>query len=668
MGADFLIRHGQDYSHLDLRNSYGLYMNAYYNTSYPSGSDTLFGASGFLLHLPLIWAFQPFNAFMLAIATGPAWVLARRLGLEGRWAALAALSATLPALVYGYELIGSVKEICSLPMLLTLGALLVSHRRWLRGPPRGVIPFALVVGAGVSALGVAFGVWVLATAAVLVVVTFFDGQARAQRPERMLLAGVGVLVLLVCAWPTWTDLSGSLRVAQRIASTSNPGNLYTPLELRQVFGVWMSPSYTQVPSGADLTFTNLLIVLTFLGVLLGVVHVIRMRAYALAGWLALIVTVWLGVSAYATTWADAKTLMLTSPVVVLMAWGGVSALRSSSFKLMAPMLASVLVLGALTSDAMQYHNSNLAPTARYEELASLNARFAGKGPTLFADFDEYSMYELRDLDVGGPDFILSPPALAGTSEGHGDPIDIDRAAPSALERYPLIITRRDPAAIRPTSAYRLLWQGVYYQVWGRRPGAAAAIAHVELLGTPAAQCALIHSLALTGSAPGAQLVAAVEPELVRIPLAGAHHPAHWGHERSGLVMSSSGALQAAFVVPHGGAWDLWLQGQIMPTVKVNVDGRQVASIAGQLDGNSLVPDTMTPIDVTLSAGVHRLSIARGGFSFAPGNGSPPVIDGIFLTPVGAAEGTLTREPAGHWRRLCGQRLEWVEVVRSPRVS
>lgn len=322
MGADFLIRHGQDYSHLDLRNSYGRYMNAYYNTSYPSGSDTLFGASGFLLHLPLIWAFQPFNAFMLAIATGPAWVLARRLGLEGRWAALAALSATLPALVYGYELIGSVKEISALPMLLTLGALLVGHQRWLRGPPRGVIPFALVVGAGVSALGVAFGVWVLAAAAVLIVVAFFDGQAaRAQRPERMLLAGVGVLVLLVCAWPTWIDLSGSLRVAQRIASTSNPGNLYTPLELRQVFGVWMSPSYTQVPSGADLTLTNLLIVLTLLGVLLGVVHMIRVRAYALAAWVGLIVAVWLGVSVYATTWADAKTLMLTSPVVVLMAWG-----------------------------------------------------------------------------------------------------------------------------------------------------------------------------------------------------------------------------------------------------------------------------------------------------------------------------------------------------------
>ncbi len=84
LGADFLIRHGQDYSHLDLRNSYGLFIHNYYDSSYPSGADTLFGGSSFLLGLPLIWTFQPFVAFMLATAAGPAWVLVRRVGLAWR--------------------------------------------------------------------------------------------------------------------------------------------------------------------------------------------------------------------------------------------------------------------------------------------------------------------------------------------------------------------------------------------------------------------------------------------------------------------------------------------------------------------------------------------------------------------------------------------------------
>src|SRR5664280_3078169 len=101
IGADFLIRHGQHYAHLDLRNSYGQFINDYYNTSYPSGADTLFGGSAILLRVPLIWVFQPFNAFMLATAYGPAWVLARRVRIRGGWAHAAALASVVPALVYG---------------------------------------------------------------------------------------------------------------------------------------------------------------------------------------------------------------------------------------------------------------------------------------------------------------------------------------------------------------------------------------------------------------------------------------------------------------------------------------------------------------------------------------------------------------------------------------
>jgi hypothetical protein len=245
IGADFLMRHGQDYAHLDLRNSYGQFINAYYNTSYPSGSDTLFGGSAFLLRLPLIWAFQPFNAFMLATAAGPAWLLVRRIGLDGGWAALAALSATVPALVYGYELVGSMKEITALPMILTLGVLVVLHARWLRGTPTGAIPFALVAAAGVSALGVGFGVWVLAAVATLAGVAISDGLAGRQSARRvLLLVALGAIIALVFAWPTWIDLTGSLRVAQNIASSSNRGNLSTPLRAVQVFGTWLWAIYT----------------------------------------------------------------------------------------------------------------------------------------------------------------------------------------------------------------------------------------------------------------------------------------------------------------------------------------------------------------------------------------------------------------------------------------
>jgi hypothetical protein len=664
MGADFLIHHGQHYSHLDLGNSYGQFLNDYYNTGYPAGADTLFGGSALLLRLPLIWAFQPFNAFILAIASGPAWLLVRRIGLDGGWAALAALSVTVPALVYAYELIASVKEITALAMILTLGALVVLHARWLRGPARGAIPFGLVSGAGVSALGAGFGAWVLAAALVLAVLLVVDLRGDDNRTGRSLqLIAVAAVAGVVSAWPTWIELSRSLRVAQNISATGNSGNLAAPLRGVQVFGDWLRGSYKLVPAGGAGGLTDALIAVTIAAAALGAVRVVRTREYPLAGWLALTLLVWLGLSEYSTTWVNAKVLVLSSPVIVLLAWGGVAGLRASPLRITAPLLAIVLAGGVFASDALLYHSSNLAPTARYEELASINGRFAGRGPALFTDFDEYSLYELRDLDIGGPDFVYPPSALAATASGYGRPVDLERATPASLSGYPLIITRRDPSASRPPSAYRLAWQGSYYQVWERRTGAPAAIAHVALEGSSGDQCSRLRSVAALARSHDARLVAAPSSPLVRVSLERAGHPARWGHQRGGLVMSRPGRLTASFKLFHGGRWELWLQGQIMPSVGVGVDGHGLASIGGQLDGNSLVPNTVPPLTLSLTAGSHRLVIVRRGISLAPGDGGSAVLDGAFLTPAGAAaQPALTAVAPSGWRSLCGRQLDWVEAV------
>lgn len=722
LGADFLIRHGQDFSHLDLRNSSGRYLNAYYNTSYPSGADTFFGGSAFLVHVPLIWAFQPYNAFMLALVTGPAWVLVRRIGLDGWLAALATLTVTLPALVYGYELIASVKEITALPMILALGALVVLHQRWLRGPPFGAAAFALVAAAGVSALGVSFGAWVLTAVVVLTAIGVRDivvedvgpGESASKDMEAgvpasdrlsvrgpLLLLVVGLLVAFVAALGTWFDVSGSLQVAKNIASTSNPGNLQNPLRTVQILGTWLVSSYKHVPAGGDLTVSYALSLLALAAAGLGAAYVVYRREYALAAWIALTLTVWLGLTAYGTTWADGKALMLTSPVVVLLAWGGVAALRDwgrvrpassrprsgsdpgraarsaprLASRWAAALLALMLVGGVAASDALQYHGSNLAPTARYEELASIDSRFAGRGPALFVDYDEYSLYELRDLDVGGPGFMYPPPAIAQTE---GRPANLDLISPAALRSYPLIVTRRDPASSRPPAAYRLLYQGAYYEIWGRLPGAPTALVHVAPVSATTAasasgtagtaggapiQCSTVAGLAQLAKAHGAQLLSTRPPQIVPIDVAGTLHP-DWTESRDGLLMSGPGRLEATFAVPHTGTWELWLQGEIMPAVGVSVDGRPLASIGGQLNGVASDPDTTAPLRVRLAAGLHRVRIARGSSNpLGPGSGGSAILDSIFLTPAGAGgQAMLQVTPVARWRSLCRQRLEWIEIV------
>jgi hypothetical protein len=323
----------------------------------------------------------------------------------------------------------------------------------------------------------------------------------------------------------------------------------------------------------------------------------------------------------------------------------------------------LLLGGVLASDAIQYRASNLAPTARYRELASLNDRFAGGGPTVFTDFDEYALYELRSLDIGGPDFVYPPPALAAAAGGYGAPVDLGRVPPGSLAGYPLIVTRRDPSRARPPAAYRRLSTGSYYEVWGRTPAATPATVHLALGGPANVQCSRIARLARAAPGTSARLVGAEAPLLVRVPLLAASHPPGWGRQRQGLVMKRPGTLTATFSLPSPGRWNLWVQGQIMPDVQVRVDGQLVASVAGQLSGNSLVPNTVPPLPVALSAGSHRLTVTRGSSTLAPGEAGSTVLSAIFLTPAAYdPQRALQTVAVDRWRALCGRRYSWVELV------
>ena len=207
-----------------------------------------------LLGLPLIWAFQPFTAFVLGggircgLAAG-----ARPVACRGRWLLWRRSRPCSEALVYAYELFGSIKEVTALGMILALGALVRGPGSGGCAPPWGVIPFALIVAGGVSALGAAFGVWALMSALALlpaIVAALRDGGGARGRALVMLV--VGVLVVLLAALPVWTSAGGSVQVAEGIASTTNPGNLVHALPAIQLFGIWLAGGSKLEPTGAFL--------------------------------------------------------------------------------------------------------------------------------------------------------------------------------------------------------------------------------------------------------------------------------------------------------------------------------------------------------------------------------------------------------------------------------
>jgi hypothetical protein len=734
LGASYFHSHGQSFAHLNLASSAGQYMNNYYAHGYPSGADTLFGATASLVGASLLFAYQPYCALALAVSTGPAWLIARRLGLGGAWAALAAVAATLPALVYGYELVGSVKELVALPELMALGAFVACRQRWLAAPARGTVPAALVVAAGVSAIGISFGAWALASALVLGGLALADaraahsrasdavaelghggqadadpsvaGQARfAQERIRRLAAagGAAAVVVAVAALPTWAHLGSSLKVAQAIATTGNPGNIHHPLRITQALGVWLNSTYLVEPSGTAFWLTQACLVVTAAALAGGAWRLLTHQR-ALAGWVAAMLVVWVVLTVSGTTWTNAKTLMLTSPIVVLVAWAGVAALRARAPVAVAALLAAVLIGEVAASDALQYHSSNLAPTARYQELAALDKRFAGRGPALFTQYDEYAMYELRDLDIAAPNFIYVPPQLSGVVARHGDPVALDRIAPATLARYPLIVTRTDPRMTRPPSAYTLAWQGTYYQVWQRRRSAPAAIAvripaaadapatatravtatrgaapaTVAAAGArdarDTASCTAVREAAAAakrwaaardGSAASAAATVAVARSQ-RLIFAGPPHllpGTQWKYRSFGLELAGPGAARMTLTVPRAGTWHLWVQGQLMPAVTIAVDERSAGIISGQVEGGSLSAQAIAPLSVELSAGRHTISIVRGATGLGPGEGGWADVRAVFLTPAAASgRPEIVRAPLSRWHSLCGAPVQWAEAL------
>ena len=512
-------------------------------------------------------------------------------------------------------------------------------------------------------------------------------------------------MLLLGAWPTWTNTSGSVTVAQGIASTSNPGNLHSPLHPTQLLGVWLGGSYKILPTGLGLTLTSVVVALVLLLVLVGCGECCSYGSLRVGS---LVCSDADRVAARASVRdhlgrREGPDAHLSGSCADGL--GGDRGAVCGWTKWLArarPSACASLLGGVLASDALQYNASNLAPTARFDELASIDSRFAGRGPTLFTDFDEYSLYLLRDMDVGGPNFVYPPPLLAEASGGHGRPVQLNRIAPAKLLAYPLIVTRRDPTAVRPPAAYRLLWQGVYYQVWGRRPEARPALEHIAVAPTPAAVpdrsawlLAQVWRRAChnpggfradalrAGTLKGAlrsptirrhghrlRLVAALAPQLITVPIPRSHlhRPAGWARAGERILMTRPGVLRLAFRLPRAGPWQVWLQGDVMRPVQVAVDGRPLGSLGGQLGGNTLVNNTFSPLTVSLAAGAHTLSIARPGASLAPGDGGAAVLAGVFLTPAGPSGGaTLVRAPLARWRSLCRLPAQWVELLVGSRL-
>ncbi len=667
MGAEHLLQHG--HAIVGSPSSYWATLGAYFGNGYPTGGHSVLAAVGWLSCQNLIWLLSGFQALELGMLAMVLSQVARYAGLSRAPAAITGVIASVPALVYAYALMGSIKELTALPAIALMGALMIGARQLRRAVGlRAAVPFAVAAAATLDAIGLAGSAWVvLFTAGALLVAL----RPLALRDVRPLIAGGVTLVVAVTvlALPVVGPLSSSLNLAKNVtnansAAVHDPGNLLRPLKFLQVFGVWLGESHRVEPRYLNQTY--LLLGMMVICVALGVAWLLNRRAWAVLGFVALSLAAYLILHPRATEWTSAKLLVILSPVVVLVGLlGAFGVMRRRPLE--GTLLAIAVASGVLISDALLYHGTNLAPTARYQELADLGSRYAGQGPTLIPDFDEYAVYDLRSTGIDGPGLVYSGPFafIDSVPKLYGHSYDLDQLQLATVERFRTIVMRRSPGWSRPPSNYRLVQQGRYYAVWQR--GAALPRAHFDVGGgwQPAQppSCREVREVARDATRLGASIVFSPRPENISLDLTTFAHTALVGaatdlEGRPELFFGGPARVESGFRVSTPGSYEVWLGGSVDRPLRVELDGRLVGAPSQQSGGDG---SAIYVGRVALSRGSHTLRILRGGGSLRPDDNGSAVIDGFVLQPVGAEASGVQSLPPSAWRSLCGRSIDWLEV-------
>lgn len=672
-GSDYLLEHARNFARLP-ESSFRTTMESYFGMSYPGGGQTLLGGGSRLVGVDAIWLYQPLLSLLLAFCAAPLYFLARAASIPRPPAAVAAVVASAPALVYAYAQMGAIKELAVLPFVLLLGPVLVLMPRWLAQGWRGALVPAVVGAGGVGAIGLAFLPWLGMTLLAGGVLLLVGSRWRELGPRTVAIwVAAFAVALVLLALPTFGALGDSLTLAKSL-STSNavavadPGNLIRPLQRAQLAGIWLGGSHRVDPAEhRDLTYA--LIGIAFAAAALGAAFLVRRRNWPLVGFAAVMAIVWVALTLRGTVWTDAKLLVITSPIVVLLAAIGLDSLRRSGRRVEAIALAVPLVIGVLWSNALAYHETNLAPTERVRELLSIGEQRASQGPTLVPDFDEFALYALADMAPAGPGFSYKPAPLAtlrdGSGTGYGQSYDLDALDPATVQSYETIVARRRPDASRPPANYRLAERGDYYDVW-RRARAVDVLEHVPagqgLQPAGVVGCQRIAALARRASAAGASLWYAPRPRMPAIDaLSIERRPEAWGEAADGIGLGTPGIARKRFEVSDPGVYDVWLKGDFARALHVRIDGREIGSVSGQT-GNA--GNYARPLRVRLGRGAHTLTLERRGGSLRPGDAAPTVLRAIVFEPASAAGPPPVRQlDPDAWRRLCGRPVDWVEVTR-----
>ena len=638
--VDWIGDHGSRYLH-EPPSSYTSAIDTYVGSGYPLGSHELLAALKPFAGLDPAAVYQPFLALAAGIAAAAIFGLMRggdaadARGLRPRAAAAIAFGALAGQLVFSFALQGSIKELAFIVCLACAA-----------GVARTPVLLALPAAALYSIYGVASLAWIVPLA-LLALILVRPGARRA-------VAGVGVFVVAIAVY-----VPDSIRYYehghQTLTSGGELGPLAGPLELVQVAGVWLNGDYRFTPNHSWLTYAPAVGILAL--ALVGVVAAVRKRSAPLLLFAGPALVAFAVTAPVSTPYIDAKLLAILSPAVVAAAGAAIAAIRVRPLALAT---AAAVAVSLLASDALAYRMALPAPTARLDELGRIDDRFAGQGPVLVNEFEEYVKHYMRASRGSDPyeswtagRAELRNPALPVTAHRY----DLDQMTTSFVERWPLIALRRSPAESRPPSNYDRVFSGRFYEVWKRvRPAPERHIPLGKPPLDPAAplDCALVKRLERSGT-----VIAAIRPQPATIPISGARPlPAGWyvyGQDRRMLEIHKGGALSfpAAQVpgVSGSAAVRYWMRGRTTRTSDLRAGGSDL-KVPRELQRDA------EWIELGAGPAPASLTLTRPKRSLRPGDAQPDIVGPL----VGVADVKPVLVRGLRLVDACGAPADWIDVL------
>ncbi|HEU4736888.1 MAG TPA: hypothetical protein VFS48_07690, partial [Solirubrobacterales bacterium] len=586
--TDQVMENGLDTSGL-APSTYEATLDFNLGDGYPYGVFLPLGIGHELLSIDSAWLIQPYMALLGASLFLALWALAGE-AVERSWQRAAiAFVAAQPAILFGIYLWGGVKEMAAAAFLATTVALLAPLLGE-RTSPRVMLAPAVTMAGLVGILSPGGLVWLVPALLFAAALVWQRAGARTVGLAVGLVAGVVVLSLPILA-------SGRLlpAVSDPLTDASALGNLFAPLDVFQIVGIWPVGDFRVSPDDSVITVALIAIAIGAAG--WGLIEAARRRAYLPIVYVVGILIGSLALFVAGSPWNGAKALAAGSPAVLLAAGIGVAALLRSGRRAEAAVIGTAIVVGVLWSNVLAYREVWLAPREQLVELEEIGEEFAGEGPTLMTEYQPYGVrHFLRAEDPEGASELRrrDVPLKGGELLEKGEYTDTDNLALDGLLVYRTLVLRRSPSQSRPPFPYVLKKRDDHYEVWQRGEIGAPAYGLTEHLGfgsgldpggTPT--CQTIEGLAERAT-QGALLVAALAPPMQFVSLGEQARPGDWPADPADprlVTPEGSGTLTAELAEERGGAYSFWLGGSVAGEMDLTVNGKRVATARRQLNND-----------------------------------------------------------------------------------